>query len=165
MAGLRCGYAVGQTETIAQLRAHQSWDSVNIMAVAAASASLEDANQVASGRRLNQETRTFVTTQLEAMGYNSIPSQANFIMFDVKRPVVPLIKALKDKNVAVGRLFPALPNHMRLTIGKKNEMEAFLSAFVSGGVTFESSLRCPHFIPLPLGEEDAQRQVRNVSTL
>jgi histidinol-phosphate aminotransferase len=90
---------------------------------------LEDANQVASGRRLNQETRTFVTTQLEAMGYNSIPSQANFIMFDVKRPVVPLIKALKDKNVAVGRLFPALPNHMRLTIGKKNEMEAFLSAF------------------------------------
>ena len=129
MAGLRCGYAVGKTETITQLRAHQSWDSVNIMAVAAASASLEDANQVASGRRLNQETRTFVTTQLEAMGYNSIPAQANFIMFDVKRPVVPLIKALKDKNVEVGRLFPALPNHMRLTIGKKNEMEAFLSAF------------------------------------
>ncbi len=129
MAGLRCGYAVGQTEAIAQLRAHQSWDSVNIMAVAAASASLDDANQVASGRRLNQETRTFVTTQLEAMGYDCIPSQANFIMFDVKRPVVPVIKALKDKNVEVGRLFLALPNHMRLTIGKKNEMEAFLSAF------------------------------------
>jgi len=129
MAGLRCGYAVGQTETIAHLRDHQSWDSVNIMAVAAASASLDDADHVANGRRLNQETRMFVTTQLEAMGYNAIPSQANFIMFDVKRPVVPLIKALKDKNVEVGRLFPALPNHMRLTIGKKNEMEAFLSAF------------------------------------
>ena len=129
MAGLRCGYAVGQTDTIGQLRAHQSWDSVNIMAVAAASASLDDANQVASGQRLNQETRTFVTTQLEAMGYNCIPSQANFIMFDVKRTVVPVIKALKDKNVEVGRLFPAMPNHMRLTIGKKNEMEAFLSAF------------------------------------
>ena len=129
MAGLRCGYAVGQTEAIAQLRPHQSWDSVNIMAVAAASASLDDANQVTSGRRLNQETRTFVMTQLEAMGYSTIPSHANFIMFDVKRPVVALIKALKDKNVEVGRLFPALPNHMRLTIGKKNEMEAFLSAF------------------------------------
>jgi histidinol-phosphate aminotransferase len=129
MAGLRCGYAVGQTDTISQLRAHQSWDSVNIMAVAAASASLDDANQVATGRRLNQETRTFLTTQLEAMGYNCIPSQANFVMFDLKRPVVPLIKALKEKNVEVGRLFPAMPNHMRLTIGKKNEMEAFLSAF------------------------------------
>ena len=129
MAGLRCGYAVGQAETIAQLRPHQSWDSVNIMAVAAASASLDDAAQVATGRRLNQETRTLVTTQLEGMGYNCIPSQANFIMFDVKRPVVPVIKALKDKRVEVGRLFPALPNHMRLTIGRKNEMEAFLSAF------------------------------------
>jgi histidinol-phosphate aminotransferase len=129
MAGLRCGFAVAQTETIMRLRDHQSWDSVNIMAVAAASASLDDVDHVVNGRRLNQETRTFVTSQLEAMGYASIPSQANFIMFDVKRPVVPLIKALKDKNVEVGRLFPALPNHMRLTIGKKNEMEAFLSAF------------------------------------
>lgn len=129
MAGLRCGYAVAQPETIARLRSHQSWDSVNIMAVAAASASLKDANQVANGRRLNQETRTFVTSELEAMDYKHIPSQANFVMIDVKGPVVPLIKALKERNVEVGRLFPALPNHMRVTIGKKTEMEAFLSAF------------------------------------
>jgi histidinol-phosphate aminotransferase len=63
------------------------------------------------------------------MGYKQIPSQANFIMFDCKRPVVPLIQTLKKNNVHVGRLFPALPNHMRLTIGKKSEMETFLSAF------------------------------------
>ena len=50
-------------------------------------------------------------------------------MFGVKCPVPPLIQALKERNVHVGRLFPALPNHMRLTIGKKREMEAFLSAF------------------------------------
>ena len=129
MAGLRCGYAVAQPETIAQLRSHQSWDSVNIMAVAAADASLNDPDQVTNGRHLNQETRAFVTTQLDAMDFKYIPSQANFVMIDVKRPVLPLIKALKERNVHVGRLFPALPNHMRLTIGKKNEMEAFLSAF------------------------------------
>jgi len=40
-----------------------------------------------------------------------------------------LIQAMKQRNVHVGRLFPALPNHMRLTIGKKSEMEIFLSAF------------------------------------
>src|SRR5437868_551469 len=93
MAGLRCGYAVAQPKTIAELHSRQSWDSVNIMAVVAASASLNDPNQVANGRRLNQETRTFVTSQLETMDYKHIPSQANFIMIDVKRPVVPLIKA------------------------------------------------------------------------
>jgi histidinol-phosphate aminotransferase len=70
-----------------------------------------------------------VTGELETMGYKSIPSQANFIMFDCKRPVVPLIQTLKQRKVHVGRLFPALPNHMRLTVGKKSEMENFLTAF------------------------------------
>ena len=38
---------------------------------------------------------------------------------------MPLTQALKQRNVQVGRLFPALPNYMRLTIGKKAEMESF----------------------------------------
>jgi histidinol-phosphate aminotransferase len=129
MAGLRCGYCIAQKETIERMRPHQPWDSVNCMALAAAVASLNDVDQVNNGRRLNSEAKTFVTAELDKMGCKSIPSQANFIMFDCKRPVVPLIQAMKQHNVQVGRLFPALPNHMRLTIGKKSEMEAFLSAF------------------------------------
>jgi histidinol-phosphate aminotransferase len=107
MAGLRCGYCVAQHETIERIRPHQMWDSVNCMALAAAVASLNDPDQVANGKRLNSEAKTFVTAEIEKMGYKQIPSQANFIMFDVKRPVVPLIKALKERNVQVGRLFPA----------------------------------------------------------
>jgi histidinol-phosphate aminotransferase len=129
MAGLRCGYCIAQHETIERMRPQQPFDSVNIMALVAANASLNDPDQVPNGRRLNAEARTFVIRELETMGYKSIPSQANFIMVDVKRPVVPLIKAMKEKKVEVGRLFPALPNHMRVTIGKKTEMEVFLSAF------------------------------------
>jgi len=129
MAGLRCGYCIAQRETIERMHPHQPWDSVNILALAAAIASLNDPNQVANGKRLNSEAKAFVTGELDAMGYKQIPSQANFIMVDVKRPVAPLIQAMKQRNVQVGRLFPALPNHMRVTIGKKAEMEAFLSAF------------------------------------
>jgi histidinol-phosphate aminotransferase len=129
MAGLRCGYCVAQKETIERMHPYQMWDSVNCMALAAAIASLNDPDQVANGKRLISEAKTFTTSELDKMGYKQIPSQANFIMFDVKGPVVPLIKALKERNVQVGRLFPALPNHMRLTIGKKAEMESFLSAF------------------------------------
>jgi len=129
MAGLRCGYSVAQRETIERMRPHQMWDSVNIMALAAATVSLNDPDQVANGKRLNSEAKTFVTGELDKMGYKQIPSQANFIMINVKRPVVPLIQAMKQRNVQVGRLFPALPNHMRVTIGKKTEMETFLSAF------------------------------------
>jgi histidinol-phosphate aminotransferase len=129
MAGLRCGYCVAQPETIKRMHPFQMWDSVNIMALAAATASLDDVDQVPNGQRLNSEAKTFVTGELDKMGYKTIPSQANFFMMDVKRPVVPLIQALKQRNVHVGRLFPALPNYMRITIGKKSEMEAFLSAF------------------------------------
>jgi histidinol-phosphate aminotransferase len=99
------------------------------MALAAASASLDDPNQVPNGQRLNAEAKQFTTSELARMGYKTIPSQANFIMMDCKRPVVPLIQAMKQRNVHVGRLFPALPNHMRVTIGKKSEMETFVGAF------------------------------------
>ena len=129
MAGLRCGYCVAQKEAVDRMRSNQMWDSVNIMALAAASASLDDTDQVPNGQRLNSETKTFVISELQRMGHKTIPSQANFIMFDCKKPVVPLIKTLKERSVHVGRLFPALPNHMRLTIGKKSEMEIFLETF------------------------------------
>jgi histidinol-phosphate aminotransferase len=129
LAGLRCGYCVAQPETIKRMHGFQMWDSVNIMALAAASASLDDPEQVPNGQRLNSEAKAFTVGELDKLGYKTIPSQANFIMFDCKRPVVPLIKAMKERNVEVGRLFPALPNYMRLTIGKKSEMESFLGAF------------------------------------
>ncbi len=129
MAGLRCGYCVAQKETIERMRLHQMWDSVNIMALAAAIANLDDADQVPNGQRLTSEAKAFTIDELYKMGYKTIPSQANFIMFDCKRPVVPLIQAMKQRTVEVGRLFPALPNYMRVTIGKKSEMESFLNAF------------------------------------
>ena len=121
--------SAAQRETIERMRPLQSWDSVNIMALIASIASLNDPEQVTNSRRLNDEAKAFVIGELDTMGYEQIPSEANFIMFNVKRPVVPLIQAMKQRNVHVGRLFPALPNHMRLTIGKKAEMEAFLQNF------------------------------------
>jgi len=129
MAGLRCGYCVAQKETVERMRRNQMWDSVNCMALAAATASLDDPDQVTNGKRSTNEAKQFTTSELDKMGYKQIPSQANFIMFDCKRPVVPIIQAMKERNVHVGRLFPTLPNHMRLTIGKRSEMESFLAAF------------------------------------
>jgi histidinol-phosphate aminotransferase len=129
MAGLRCGYCIAQKPTLQRMRPHQTWDSVNIMALAAAIASLNDPNQVSNGRRLNRETKAFVSDQIARMGFQQIPSQANFMMIDVQRPVRPLIESLSKSGVQVGRPFPALPTHMRVTIGKRSEMEAFLSAF------------------------------------
>jgi len=129
MAGLRCGYCIAQKETLQRMRPHLTWDSVNIMALAAATASLNDPDQVPNARRWNQQTKQFVAAEIGKLGYQHIPSEANFMMIDLRRAVRPVIDALKQRNVQVGRVFPALPTHMRVTIGKQSEMEVFLDAF------------------------------------
>src|SRR5213596_2738919 len=72
MAGLRCGYCVAQKETIKRMRPHQIWDSVNIMALAAALASLDDVDQVANGRRLISGAKTFTISELDKLGHKTI---------------------------------------------------------------------------------------------
>jgi histidinol-phosphate aminotransferase len=129
MAGLRCGYCITQPETIRRMRPQLTWDSVNIMALAAANASLNDPDQAPKGRRLNTHTKQFVLDQIKKLGFEHIPSQANFVMIDMKQPVRPLIESMNKSGVQVGRAFPSLPNHMRVTIGTQREMQAFLTAF------------------------------------
>ena len=129
MAGLRCGYCVAQPDKIELMRGQQSWDSVSIMAIVAARASLDDAAQVANGLKNNSEVRKFVCAELDKLKFTYIPSHANFMMIDMRREVKPVIAAFKEKKVQVGRLFPPLPNHLRVTIGTKPQMERFLAVF------------------------------------
>ena len=129
MAGLRCGYCVTQRANISLMRTHQIFDSVNIMALLAAHASLKDADQVLQGRKLNNEVKKNVYAELDALGYKYIPSHANFMMIDLRREVRPVIDAMRNRGVEVGRLFPALPNFMRVTIGTSPQMKLFVTAF------------------------------------
>lgn len=129
MAGLRCGYCVTQYANIARLKTQQIFDSVNIMALVAARASLNDAEQVTRGRKLNSEVKKSICTELDALGYRYIPSHANFMMIDLRREVRPVLDAMRNRGVEVGRLFPALPNFMRVTIGTGPEMKQFLTTF------------------------------------
>ena len=129
MAGLRCGYCVTQPENIRAMRTHQLWDNVNIMALVAASASLDDQRHVEQGRSSNTTTKQLLYSGLDRLGYKYIPSHANFLMIDLRRGVRPVIDSLAQRNVHVGRVFPSLPNFMRVTIGTRPQMETFLTTF------------------------------------
>ncbi len=131
MAGLRCGYCIARPELIERMRAQQTWDSVNIMAMVAAIASLQDGEQVEQGRRRNTEVKNYVYSEMDRAGYKFIPSHANFMMVDLRREVRPVIAGMRMRNVQVGRVFPAMPNFMRVTIGTRPQMEAFVTAFRS----------------------------------
>jgi histidinol-phosphate aminotransferase len=129
MAGLRCGYCVARPDLIERMRRHQTWDSVNIMALAAALASLQDGAQVTEGRRRNSAVKQQVCAELDRLKFKYIPSDANFLMIDLRRDVQPVIKALREQGVEVGRFFPTLPTHLRVTVGTREDMQAFMTAF------------------------------------
>ena len=131
MAGVRLGYAVAQPAVIAKLAAQAAWDSVNVIALAAGRASVADAAWAEQGRRRNAATRAQVVTELGRRGFTVIPSQANFVMIDTRREVKPLIAALRQRGVEVGRLFPAMPKHLRVTLGRPEEMDRFLREFAA----------------------------------
>ena len=129
MAGLRLGYTVAQKEAIDELRRRQAYDSLNVLALVAARASLGDPAHLERSRNLNREVRTHALDTLAGMGFKAIPSVANFFMVDLRREVKPVIAALHARNVDVGRVFPALPRFLRVTVGTADEMERFLTAF------------------------------------
>jgi len=129
MAGIRCGYGIAQRSLIQRMEQQKAWDSMNVVALAGAKASLLDSKHASDGRKRNRETRDQVVNVLTTSGYEVVPSQANFFMVNIKRNVKPVIGALRDRGVHVGRLFPALPQHLRVTVGTPDEMEAFLNAF------------------------------------
>jgi histidinol-phosphate aminotransferase len=128
MAGLRCGYALGRPELVERLRARQPWDSVNVVALAAARAALGDPAHVAAGRARNDTTRVWVRADLERQGLRVLPSLTNFFMVDLGRDVGPVVAALRARGVQVGRRFPAMPRHLRVTVGRDDDMRAFLGA-------------------------------------
>jgi histidinol-phosphate aminotransferase len=128
MAGMRLGYAVSSKETIAAMAPRASWADTNAAVLAAAAASLADPELVPRQRKLLNDTRKWLVATLAKQGYRTMPSEANFVMVDVGGDVTPVIHAFREKKILVGRKFPSLPNWLRVTVGKRDEVAAFLAA-------------------------------------
>lgn len=127
MAGLRLGYAVGSKETIAAMAPYASWSNANAAVLAAAAASLADPDLVPRQKKLLNDTRKWLVSELTKQGRRTMPSEANFVMVDVGGDVAPVIQAFRARKILVGRKFPSLPNWLRVTVGKRDEVAAFLA--------------------------------------
>lgn len=127
LAALRVGYAVGPRPLIDYMNRVRAPFNVGTLAQAAAIAALDDQAHVEAARSLNQGERRRVTAALEARGLAVAPSQANFVLVDVKRPARPVYDALLKKGVIV-RPFASLPTSLRVTLGTERENDRFLGA-------------------------------------
>ena len=66
---------------------------------------------------------------LRAHGYDVLPTETNFFMVSIRREVQPVIDEFRKRSVLVGRAFPPMTQHMRVSVGTDDEMARFMTAF------------------------------------
>jgi len=128
LAGMRLGYAVAPRDQLAVLRPYAT-GTVNASVRWGAVAALADKANEDKVRRLTIEQRKRVMAELKTLGYETIPSETNFFMVHLKKPVVPIIAEFRKKGLIVGRPFPPLNESLRVSIGTPEEMTRFMVAF------------------------------------
>ena len=131
MAGLRCGIAMARPDVLARIEDRMGWNAMPTTAVAAATASMAEPRLIEDRKRINAQNRGELFQWLDQNGYSYIPSESNFFMLDTKRPAKPVIDAMAQRNVRIGRIWPAMPTYSRITVGTKDEMAAFREAWSS----------------------------------
>jgi len=127
LAGLRVGYGVSTPELVSYMNRVRAPFNVGSLGQAAAIAALGDLEHVRASRELNAAERERVSARLTAMGLSVAPSQANFMLIDLKRNGRATYDALLKKGVIV-RPFASLPSSIRVTVGKPAENDRFLGA-------------------------------------
>ncbi len=128
MAGLRCGFIVARPELMQKIMLPNGWNPMPVTGVVAAVASLKDPRLVLERKRINAGVRQHTFDWLDRNGYSYMPSESNCFMLDVQRPGQQFRDALAKEGVLVGRIWPSMPNHVRITVGTQEEMERFQSA-------------------------------------
>jgi len=132
LAGLRVGFGVAAPELIRLLNQTRSPFNVNLAAQTAAAAAINDDEFVAAGKSLNAGGLSQLTSGFARLGLTWIPSHANFVMVDVRRPCRQVFDALLRRGVIIrtGDIF-GMPTHIRVTIGTADQNERFLNELES----------------------------------
>jgi histidinol-phosphate aminotransferase len=125
LAGLRIGYGVTTPEITNFLNRVRPPFNANSLAQLAALAALGDDEHVTKSRTVNGTGMGQVRAGLKALGFDPVPSEANFLYFDVGRDGRAVFEALLREGVIVRHIEGTM---LRVTIGLQEENEAFLAA-------------------------------------
>ncbi len=133
LAGLRVGYAIGHPDLIEALeRVKNSFNSYPLdrLAIVGAVAALEDREHFDRTRRAVIATRERLATDLRELGFDVLPSGANFIFArHSKEEAGPLAAALRQRSVIVRHFkLPRIDNFLRISIGTDDECAALVAA-------------------------------------
>jgi histidinol-phosphate aminotransferase len=129
LAGMRVGFALGSTELIEALDSVKDSYNLDRLAIVAAVAAIEDE---AHHRRIVDEVvenRDALSSALGTLGFEVVPSSANFVFARPPRPAHEVVAALRERKMLV-RHYDREPiaGWLRITVGTRGQHEKLLAA-------------------------------------
>lgn len=133
LAGLRVGFAIGHPELIEALdRVKNSFNSYPLdrLALAGAVAAYQDEAYFQQTRCAIIASRETLAAQMRELGFEVLPSQANFIFArHVREDALRLAQGLRERSVIVRHFRqPRIDQYLRITVGTDQECAALIAA-------------------------------------
>ncbi|MCB1102774.1 MAG: aminotransferase class I/II-fold pyridoxal phosphate-dependent enzyme, partial [Kiritimatiellae bacterium] len=131
LAGIRFGYAVGNSELIGALYKLKDSYNLNLLTQKAAAAALRDQAWMKNLVERIRATREAFVGELVRLGFSTFPSETNFVW---TRPpehlsAPDLYQALKRQDILIRHFSPpGLREHVRITIGTDEQMATLARA-------------------------------------
>lgn len=133
MAGLRLGAVIGQRDSLAFVRRAMPPYPVNLAALAAGVAAVEERKTISCYVRDVKRLRTWLARELQRRGVRVFPSAANFLLADFGKFGPTFFKELAHHNILVRERSHDLgPGFARITIGTQTELNQLLKILGPG---------------------------------
>lgn len=127
LAGLRVGYAVAHPDTARHLAKIRGPFRLNAFSELVASLALQDDTYVNDTVRSVKTNRPLLARALAELGFETFPSEANFLFVRPPVDAIALAEALAAKQVYVRAFGGDLAPYLRVTVGPAHAMERFLT--------------------------------------
>jgi len=131
LAALRIGYGVAPASYVQVDKRIRDPFNVNLLAQAAATASLGEAEEIKKRHELNLENKRYLYRRLEDLALDYVETQTNFVLINLKQDSTVVFEKLLKKGVIVrtGEVFgEQYRDFIRVSIGTKEEIDLFLEA-------------------------------------
>ena len=128
LAGLRVGYALASAEIADLMNRVRQPFNCNNLALAAATAALDDREFVARSQELNRAGMEQLVAGFRQLGFEFIPSYGNFVAFRAGDAATVNDKLLRQGVIVRPVAGYGMPEWLRVTIGTEAENRRFLQA-------------------------------------
>lgn len=128
LASLRIGYGIGHPDVIRTINQVREPFNTTRFAQAAALASIQDTDFIASCKQKNAESISYLRTEFSRLGLDSFPAHGNFVMVDAGMPAIEMFDKLLHKGFITRPGHKKYPNHIRITAGLPEQNEKLVAA-------------------------------------